>query len=136
MASSEGDQLPEDGFDSLLDINEADMFQNKKELQLGKGCLASEVVSEKDSYCKCQFCTKICISKEDFLKHFRAKHIDKATDMPYSRQGTWTSCNSKLKITALIHMYVKSAENLANDECYPEGVTQQFQSFEISRWHH
>ena len=54
MASSEGDQLPEDSFDSLLDINEADMFQNKKELQLGKGCLASEVVSEKDSYYKCQ----------------------------------------------------------------------------------
>ena len=28
-------------------------------------------------------------------------------------------------------MYVKSAEKLAKDECYPVGVTQQFISFEI-----
>ena len=28
-------------------------------------------------------------------------------------------------------MYLKSAEKLANDECDPVGVTQQFESFKI-----
>ena len=28
-------------------------------------------------------------------------------------------------------MYVQRAEKLAKDKCYPEGVTQQFQSFEL-----
>ena len=93
-------------------------------------CLASKVTSEKDSHYKCQFCTKLSISKEGLLRHIQAKHKDKATDLSNSRQGTETSCQSKLRVIELKDMFVKSAKKLAKDECYPVGVTQ-FQSFKI-----
>ena len=131
MACSEGDELLGDDFDAVLDIIEADMLQNDEELQLEMDCLASRVTSEKDSNYKCQFCTKVCISKEGLLRHIRAKHKDTATDFSDAKQETGTSFQCKLKITELKDMYLKSAEKLANDECYPVGVTQQFQSFEI-----
>ena len=137
MAYSEGDELLRDDFDAVLDIIEADMLQNDKELQLEMDCLASKVTSEKDSNYRCQFCTKLCISKKGLLKHVPKKHKDKATDLSNSRQGTGTSCQSKqniteqnIKITELKDMYVKSTEKLAKDECYPVGVTLLFQSFE------
>ena len=126
MACSEGDELLGDDFDTVLDITEADMLQNDEELQLKMDCLASRVTSEKDSNYKCQFCTKLCISKEALLRHVRTKHKDKATDLSDSRQGTRTPCQLKLKITELKDMYVKSAEKLVKDECYPVGVEQRF----------
>ena len=51
--------------------------------------------------------------------------------MSDSRQGTGTSCQWKVKIRELKDMYLKSVEKLAKDECYPVGVTQQFESFKI-----
>ena len=93
------------------------MLQNDEERQLEMDCLASSVTSEKVFYCKCQFCTKVCISKESLSRHIRTKHKDKATDLSDSRQGTGTSCQSKFKITKLKNMYVKSAEKLAKYEC-------------------
>ena len=60
---SERYELIGDDFDAVLDIIETDMVQNGEELQLEVDCLASRVISEKDSNYKCQFCTKICISK-------------------------------------------------------------------------
>ena len=52
------------------------MLQNDKELLLETDCLESRIISEKDSNYKCQFCTKICISKEGFLRHVWAKDKD------------------------------------------------------------
>ena len=128
MNCSEGDELLGDDFDAVLDIIEADMLQNDEELRLEMDCLASRVTSEKDYSYKCQFCTKVCISKEGLLRHVWAKHKNKATDSSDARQGTETSCQSKLEISELKDMYVKSAEKLTKEECYPVGVTQQFQS--------
>ena len=91
-----------------------------------KNGVTKRVTSEKDSNYKCQFWTKLCISKEALLRHVRTKHKDKATDLSDSRQGTRTSCQLKLKITELKDMYVKSAEKLVKDECYPVGVKQRF----------
>ena len=63
ISFSEIYELIGDDFDAVLDIIETDMLQNGEELQLEVDCLASRVTSEKDSNYKCQFCTKICISK-------------------------------------------------------------------------
>ena len=118
-------------FDAVLNIIEADILQNDKELQLETDCLASKVTSEKDSNYKCQFCTKLCISRKGLLRHVQEKHNDKATELADSRQGTGTSCQLKPMITDMKDMYEKSTEKLSKDECYPIVVTQQFQSFEI-----
>ena len=101
MACSEGDELLGDDFDAVLDIIQADMFQNDDELQLEMDCLASRVTSEKNHNYKCQFCTKVCISKAGFLRRVGAKHKDKATDSSDARQETGTSCQSKVEITEL-----------------------------------
>ena len=52
------------------------MLKNDKELPLETDCLASRIIPEKDFNYKCQFCTKICISRESFLRHIWAKHKD------------------------------------------------------------
>ena len=63
------------------------MLKNDKELPLETDCLASRIIPEKDFNYKCQFCTKICISRESFLRHFWAKHKDNELFFPIPDRG-------------------------------------------------
>ena len=56
------------------------------------------------------------------MRHVWAKHKNRATDLSNSSHGTGTLCQSKVKITEQKDMYMKIAEKLVKDECYPVGV--------------
>ena len=80
----------------LLGHNRA-WYASKEQRTRTENGLISMKVNLRDFNYKCQICTKVCISKDDFLRNVQAKHKDKETDLPYSRRGAATSQQSKLK---------------------------------------
>ena len=81
----------------------------------------------------CSLCPKICISRGGLTRHMNAKHSEEKDPNNQSE----VSPKSKKKAEDVLHpLYFKKyieqcTEKLSKDECYPEGIMKEFQSYNV-----
>ena len=80
---------------------------------------------------KCEFCSKVCLSKAGLSRLEKAKH-QQHTTLDSASHSNFGGLRSRLELTDFGLMYQKSAQKLSTDEYYPESVMEEFETFSAS----
>ena len=131
MASSKDDFLYKDDLDSVLAIIDADMFENDEDMESEIVTFIKNLPSRENCAFKCEFCPKVCLSKEDSSRHEKAKHQQR-TNLDSVSHSDSVGLRSRLELSDFSLMYQKSFQKLSIDECYPERVMEEFKDFSAS----
>ena len=123
MASGKGDCLYEDDLNAFLAITEADMFENDEDMKSEIVTCIKNLPSRENCLFKCEFCSKVCLSKAGLSRHKKAKH-QQHTTLDSASHSDSGGLRSRLELNDFSLMYQKSAQKLSTDECYPESVMQ------------
>ena len=108
MTSGKDDFLYEDDLDAILEIIDADMFQNDEDRESEIVTCIKNLPSRENCSLKCEFCPKVCLSKAGLSRHEKAKHQQYTTldSVSHSDSG---GLRSRLELTDISLMYQKSS---------------------------
>lgn len=93
-----------------------------------------EETQEKPNF-HCPFCSKVCISQRGLTRHINCKHSEeKPTSSTSSSTSTSAaSCNvPTIFPSQFLKILSRSVSKLAEDECYPEEIRNQFKEFDCA----
>ena len=79
MASGKEDFLYEDGLDAFLAITDADMFENDQDIEPEIVTCIKNLSSRKKCLFKCEFCSKVCLSKAGLSRQETVKNQQHTT---------------------------------------------------------
>ena len=74
MASGKGDFLYEDDLNAILAITDAYMFENDEDTESEIITCIKNLPSRENRLFKCEFCSKVCLSKAGLSRHEKAKY--------------------------------------------------------------
>ena len=92
-----------------------------KDMELKMNYLPPKIMLQKVCSFKWQFCTKVCPYLHGWSPNFRdirAIYRDTVPDISHSNQNIETSCKSKLKLTKLKDLHIKSLDELVKDKWF------------------
>ena len=132
--AAQGDFLYGDDLDALLAAIDADILEGDPSFSADVDSMVDEIPDEtaKATF-PCTLCPKICISRGGLTRHMNAKHKDD----DQANQPVLSQKPKKKKAEDILHpLYFKKyieqcIEKLSKDECYPEDITKEFQSYNV-----
>ena len=98
MATGKNDLLYEDDLDAILAIIDADMFENDEDMESEIVTCIKNLPSRENCSFKCEFCSKVCLSKAGLSRHEKAKH-QQHTTLDSARHSDSGSLRSRLELT-------------------------------------
>ena len=114
MTSGKGDFLYEDDLDAILAITDVDMFENDEDMESEIVTCIKNLPSRENCSFKCEFCSKVCLSKAGLSRHEKAKH-QQHTTLDSASHSDSGGLRSRLELNDFSLMYQKSAQKLSTD---------------------
>ena len=116
----------EDDFDAVLGINDADMFENDKDILDEKVFVIPKVNQSESSTSPCSECAKICI-----LKGVTTRYIKKKGPESFCEKNKDVKVANGILSSEKLKIFIeKSVIKLTVDQCHSSFICNKFLKFE------